>query len=115
MFYRRIFCTGQKTWLSISTTIMGILIVLWTITFFFLFLFYCGSHVSKEWSTVVDLITYCPHGLDDQRALGISDSIMDVFIIGLPIPAVNLRFSIPNVNRKLADSRADIRSPFEHC
>ena len=90
MFYRRIFCTGQKTWLSISTAIMGILIVLWTITFFFLFLFYCGSHVSKEWSTVVDLITYCPHGLDRQTALGISDSIMDVFIIGLPIPAVNL-------------------------
>lgn len=90
MFYRRIFCTGQKTWLSISTAIMGVLIVLWTITFFFLFLFYCGSHMSKEWSTVVNLITYCPHGLDDQKALGISDSIMDVFIIGLPIPAVNL-------------------------
>ena len=90
MFYRRVFCTGQRTWFSISTVVMGVLIVAWTITFFFLFLFYCGSHPWKDWGTVVDLITYCPHALDNQKALGISDSIMDVFIIGLPIPAVYL-------------------------
>lgn len=86
MFYRRMFCTGKRTWFSVSTAIMGILIIAWTITFFFLFLFYCGSHISKQWSTVVDVMKYCPNGLDDQLALGISDSIMDVFIIAMPMP-----------------------------
>ena len=88
MFYRRIFCTGQRTWFSVSTVIMGILIVSWTIAFFFVFVFYCGSRPWEEWGTVMDVLTYCPHALDDQKALGISDSIMDVIIIGLPIPAV---------------------------
>lgn len=67
---------------------MGILIVSWTIAFFFVFVFYCGSRPWEEWGTVMDVLTYCPHALDDQKALGISDSIMDVIIIGLPIPAI---------------------------
>lgn len=86
MFYRRLFCTGKRTWFSVSTVVMGGLIVAWTITFFFVFLFYCGSHPSKDWSTVDDIIKSCPNGLHDQLALGISDSIMDVIIIAMPIP-----------------------------
>ena len=89
MFYRRVFCTGKQTWFSISTAIMGGLIVAWTITFFFVFLFYCGNHQDKEWSTVTDLLAYCPHALDDDKAIGISDSIMDIIIIALPIPVVS--------------------------
>lgn len=86
MLYRRIFCTGKRTWFSFSTEVMGGLIVAWTITFFFIFLFQCGRRPSKQWSTVLDLIKYCPHSLDNEQALAISDSIMDVIIIAMPIP-----------------------------
>lgn len=88
MFYRRIFCTGMRTWFSISVMVMGALIIGWTIAFFFVFIFYCGSHPSKEWSTVVDIIEYCPNALNDQMAIGISDAVMDAFIIAMPLPAV---------------------------
>ena len=67
---------------------MGALIVAWTTIFFFMFIFYCGSHTSKEWSTVVDVIKYCSRGVRYQTALGISDSVMDVIIIALPVPVV---------------------------
>ena len=115
MFYRRIFCTGQRTWFSISTAIMGVLVVSWTIAFFFVFLFYCGSRPWEEWSTVMNIITYCPHALDDQMALGISDSIMDVVIIALPVPAVFFKVLTLCTGSHLVDCRLDTRSPSKHC
>ncbi len=116
MFYRRIFCTGKRTWFSISTVVMGSLIIAWTATFFFVFLFYCGRHPSKEWGTVVDIITYCPNALSDQLALGISDSIMDVFIITMPIPVVCLSGSWYYVSPAMLLTLAlDIWPSFRHC
>lgn len=85
MFYRRIFCTGVRTWFSISTVIMGVMITTWTIAFFFVFVFNCDSHLSKEWGTVVSVIEYCPNALNNHMAVGISDSIMDILIIAMPI------------------------------
>ena len=94
---------------------MGVLVVSWTIAFFFVFVFYCGSRPWEEWGTVVDVITYCPHALDDQMALGISDSIMDVVIIGLPVPAVSLIVLTLHSGSDLVDCRLDTRSPSRHC
>ena len=88
MFCRRIFCTGKRTWFSVCTWLLEILVIAWTVSFFFLFVFYCGTKPWKEWSTVLDIITYCPNAINDQMALGISDSIMDVVIITMPIPEV---------------------------
>ena len=90
MFYRRIFCTGVRTCISISITVMSVLIIAWTITFLFVFVFYCGSHLTRAWGTVVDIIEYCPNALNDQLALGISDSIMDILIIAMPMPTVSI-------------------------
>lgn len=87
MFCRRIFCTGKRTWFSVCTWLFEILVIAWTVSFF-LFVFYCGTKPWKEWSTVLDIITYCPNAINDQMALAISDSIMDVVIIAMPIPQV---------------------------
>lgn len=114
MFYRRIFCTGMRTWFSIGTVIMGGLIVAWTITFFFVFVFYCGTHPEKEWGTVLDIITFCPNALDNQMALGISDSIMDVIIIMMPIPVARLSLPVASLGKTiLIDTRylASISTP----
>ena len=90
MFYRRIFCTGVRTCISYSVIFMSGLIIAWTIAFFFVFIFYCGRHPSKAWGTVADIVKYCPNALNDQLALGISDAIMDIFIIAMPIPTVGI-------------------------
>ena len=88
MFYRRIFCTGQRTLFSIATVTVSVLIVLWTIIFFFLFVFYCGTNTWAEWTNVIDLEEYCPHGTDYQMGLAISDFIIDLIVIAMPIPLV---------------------------
>lgn len=94
-FYRRLFVTQQRSWFSIATiTLIGI-IVAWTIAFFFVFLFYCGTHIEKEWSTVMDIIEYCPNALNDQIAIGITDAIVDIAILVIPIPMV--RFIVPSI------------------
>ena len=90
MFYRRIFCTGHRTWFWYITIAMLALIVAWTITFFFVFVFYCGNNHWAEWDTVINLETYCPDGLKYQAGLAISDFIMDIMVIALPIPVVSL-------------------------
>ena len=64
------------------------LIVGWAIAFFFVFVFYCGANVWAEWSTVINLATYCPEGGPYQLGLAISDFLMDVMIMTLPIPLV---------------------------
>ena len=88
MFYRRIFCTGHRTWFWYLTIGMLVLILCWTISFFFVFVFYCGSNVWAEWSTVINLATYCPNGGPYQSGLAISDFLMDIMVILLPIPLV---------------------------
>ncbi|KUJ19154.1 uncharacterized protein LY89DRAFT_780163 [Mollisia scopiformis] len=88
MFYRRIFVTHNKSWFSWASSIICGVIVAWTIAFFFVFLFYCGTHIEKEWSTVVEIIEYCPNALNDQIAIGVSDAIVDIAILLIPIPMI---------------------------
>ena len=112
MFYRRIFCTRTRTWFSIGTAIIGGLIVAWTISFFFVFLFYCGIQHSKEWGTVIDVVTYCSRGLHYQLGVGISDSIRDVIIIVLPVPMVWLS---SHLRELLSDRLLDFEPSYRHC
>lgn len=89
MFYRRIFCSGSRTWFSTLTSSVLILIVVWTITFFFLFVFNCGSNIWAQWSTVNDFITRCPNASKYLAGLAISDFLMDLVVILLPIPMIS--------------------------
>ena len=88
MFYRRIFCAGQRTWFSIFTSFMLIIITLWSLTFCLAFIFRCGTHFWANWNTIMSLIVYCPAAFGVQEAFAISDFIMDIMVILAPVPAV---------------------------
>ena len=87
-FYRRLFVNGTtRTFDYITKVAIGI-IAAWTLTFFFLQLFFCGVHIEKDWGPLIDLES-CIDGFKYDDALFISDLITDVLVIGLPIPIVN--------------------------
>ena len=89
MFYRRIFNDGKIRWFNILTIALLALVGIWTVAFFFTFLFACGTHFSAKWTTVVALTKYCHGSQDGQMAMAIADFVIDVFIILLPIPMVS--------------------------
>jgi len=90
MFYRRLFVTQKKSWFSVVTILISAIIVAWTISFFFVFLFYCRSHIADEWSTVSNVIRYCPDALNDDIAIGITDAVVDITVLVVPIPMVKI-------------------------
>ncbi|KAF2660948.1 hypothetical protein K491DRAFT_774271 [Lophiostoma macrostomum CBS 122681] len=99
LFYRRTFYVGVRDWFWWVTLLLLISNIGWTIVFTFLFVFYCGLDLWAAWNTVANLAKYCPNGGPYQNGLAISDFIMDVVIIILPIPKV-LRLQI-DLRRKL--------------
>lgn len=87
-FYRRIFSTGHTKIFNAIITVNVILTLIWGISFFFAFLFVCHGHFSAWWKTIQTLNTHCKSGLDIELIWAISDFIMDMMIIFLPIPMV---------------------------
>lgn len=89
-FYRRIFVTGSSTrnLFGKVTVAVIVLIVLWTLSFVFAFLFSCGSDISAHWN-VADLRSKCDKRLDAENGLAISDFLIDVIVFLLPIPRVS--------------------------
>lgn len=89
-FYRRVFTTGTSTWFSKTTTSLIIVVLGWTIAFFFALLFACKGNWSAWWGSVLDLSTKCVQTLKLELALVTSDFVTDVLIMVLPIPMVRL-------------------------
>ncbi|KAL8724599.1 MAG: hypothetical protein Q9166_007856 [cf. Caloplaca sp. 2 TL-2023] len=56
-FYRRVFITGVSTWFSKATTGLIIIVLVWTVAFFFALLFACKGNWSAWWGSVMDLST----------------------------------------------------------
>ncbi|MCJ1360447.1 MAG: hypothetical protein MMC33_010452 [Icmadophila ericetorum] len=86
-FYRRIFCvSGRKAWFSILTLATAATIILWLITFLLLTGFQCGSHFSALWDGTH--LQYCTISFPFLYGLVISDLLLDVWVLALPIPQV---------------------------
>lgn len=86
-FYRRIFCvSGNKTGFSIVTLATVTIVFLWLVTFLFLTGFQCGSHFSALWNGTY--FEYCPISFPFLYGLVISDLLLDVWILALPVPQV---------------------------
>ncbi|KAF3064780.1 hypothetical protein GL218_01902 [Daldinia childiae] len=86
-FYRRIFCAGGKqttfgavTWVTIAV------VVLWLLVFQFLTGFQCGTHFSALWDG--SYVQYCTTSFPFLYGLVISDFLLDVWILILPIPDI---------------------------
>ncbi|KAI6083360.1 hypothetical protein F4821DRAFT_280930 [Hypoxylon rubiginosum] len=98
-FYRRIFCSsGDRTIFGIITWITIVVVTLWLIAFEFLTGFQCGTHFSALWDG--SYTQYCTISFPFLYGLAISDFLLDVWILVLPIPSI-LRLNT-TLKRKLS-------------
>ena len=88
-FYRRIFCTNKKTVPDIVILGMIYITIGWTISYFFAHVFACRGNFSAFWSSTIDLITKCVKIFIVLYSFTISDFIMDVIILLIPLPLVS--------------------------
>ncbi|CAG8957410.1 hypothetical protein HYFRA_00011391 [Hymenoscyphus fraxineus] len=86
-FYRRIFCSGaSKEWFHFASIITVIVVVLWLVVFSFLTGFQCGTHFSALWNGTY--LQYCTISFPFLYGLAVSDFLLDVWILVLPIPRI---------------------------
>lgn len=89
--YRRLFVTRRGTFFDWVTKISISVVISWTISFFFGFIFGCGTHFSAEWGSFRDYYTYCGVVIDLMNPLVVSDLVSDVMILCLPLPVVSVQ------------------------
>lgn len=86
-FYRRVFnkpCVFQRSY----TGALIILATLWSLGFFFSYLFLCKLHPWYDWANGGNDIHYCINQFNLHLAFTISDFLLDLFILSFPIPLV---------------------------
>lgn len=87
-FYRRIFCVTSRTEMFGYATIISIVVIsLWTVAFVILTFFLCGTHIWAMWTPSIKLQD-CGMDYPILQGLSISDIILDVWVLLLPIPKV---------------------------
>ncbi|KAM7196229.1 hypothetical protein V8F33_006341 [Rhypophila sp. PSN 637] len=92
-FYRRIFYLGGgQSHLNIVVLITAAIIVVWMTIFQFLTGFQCGTHFTALWDGTY--LEYCTISFPFLIGLAISDFLLDVWIVSIPIPSV-LRLNAP--------------------
>ncbi|KUI57830.1 hypothetical protein VP1G_05199 [Cytospora mali] len=83
-----IFAVDSKHAISRLLIAFIILVLAWMMGFFFAFMFQCGTHVSYQWAVPSLDMAKCPHQTPLNSSLCISDFIMDVIILLIPVPLV---------------------------
>ncbi len=96
-FYLRIFSTTKRSLFSVTCYVTGLLVVAWTLIFILLIIWGCGSPIWANWGSP-DARIHCPISLTSKHiGLMISDLLIDVWIICLPIypvsPSTSFLFS----------------------
>ncbi|KAJ8110467.1 hypothetical protein ONZ43_g5862 [Nemania bipapillata] len=81
-FYRRIF--SSRTF-KIITSVLIVIIGIWSVGFFFAYLFRCGTNFWALWAPLMYLIEYCYDSKPLFYTLAISDVITDFIILSLPL------------------------------
>ena len=89
---RIIFNMRNRSTFDHLSNILGILTFIWTIAFTLAGIFQCGTHFTANWGPLDDVEKYCQSGYSSTYGSVISDVIIDVFILILPIPSVGSRF-----------------------
>lgn len=73
---------------SWSTIAMISIISAWTVGFFFSFLFICGKSPASYWTSVKTEKKFCVATQELHLASAVSDAILDILVILLPVPMV---------------------------
>lgn len=90
LLYQRIFPRRTAPVFGIISWIMLGLIVAWTISFFFSIIFICGTNFSAYWISTEVEARECVKTSALHQGLAVSDFVMDVLIILMPIPMVSI-------------------------
>ncbi|KAI9692056.1 MAG: hypothetical protein M1820_009559 [Bogoriella megaspora] len=88
LFYRRIFTKDAAWKFNWVAWFMLAIITAWTIAFFFAILFICGTDFSAYWTSTEVEAANCTETSMLHNAFAISDVVIDVLIIILPLPMV---------------------------
>ncbi|KAA6413348.1 MAG: hypothetical protein FRX48_03094 [Lasallia pustulata] len=87
-FYRRLFVSSRGAWFDWATKISIAVVILWIISFFFGYMFSCGTHISARWISFEDNAKYYGALPDLNSAFVVSDLITDIMILCLPLPVI---------------------------
>lgn len=88
-FYRRIIPT-QK--FDIINKSLAVVVVLWSVGFFFAYLFRCGTQFWALWAPLHYVLEHCYDSTSMFHAMAISDVVTDFFILSLPFFWVGFSF-----------------------
>ncbi|RAL63625.1 hypothetical protein DID88_003669 [Monilinia fructigena] len=87
-FFRRIFSISKSNLFTHFNTALIIVLALWTTGYFLTFLFACKGHFAQWWAGIRTGRPICLSDVVFSEGLAISDFIIDMFIIIMPIPMV---------------------------
>lgn len=94
LLYRRLFVGRFFQRYSLS---MCVVIVLWSLSFFFASAFECGFNIAYYWTSVAAVEEYCDNLNASDLGFVMSDVITDLMILIIPIPIIwRLQMSTTN-------------------
>lgn len=110
LFYRRIFCNKSSvTAFNVITRVWIVVVVMWTIAFFFALIFPCDLRFYAMWSDGENLLTKCINTIKLEEGFVASDFITDIVTLAMPLPMVS---TSPGSNPRLTVF-ADLDTPNE--
>ncbi|TGO31395.1 hypothetical protein BHYA_1069g00010 [Botrytis hyacinthi] len=75
--------------------ISAAIIFFWTVAFIFIIIFDCGTAVWANWGSTTAQLKYCAIGFTSEYGLAISDFLVDIYVLLLPLPIIwKLRLSL---------------------
>ncbi|CAG8973917.1 hypothetical protein HYALB_00003695 [Hymenoscyphus albidus] len=84
LFYRRVF--QVKPWFNTVSKIIAVVVILWSVTFSISGLAHCGTHFSAWWNG--NLVKYCNNTAVENVWFGVTDVVLDLIILAMPIPMI---------------------------
>lgn len=86
LLYRRIFQVSPT--FNIYSIILCVLIVVWSVSFFFANIFQCGSHFWASWTSRKTIAKFCDNINDTTVAFCLTDVITDLLVLLAPAPMI---------------------------
>lgn len=87
-FYRRLFLVVRWSVFDVVSIVYAALVAMWTLAFFFLFLFGCRTRIDMHWAPLQEVQNQCGNAMAPELGLVISDLATDLMILCLPLPIV---------------------------
>lgn len=111
LFYRRIFCNKSTvTAFNVITRVWIVVVLMWTIAFFFALIFPCDLRFYAMWSDSENLLTKCINTIKLEEGFVASDFITDIVTLAMPLSMASTN---PGSKPRLTIS-AGLDAPHEH-